>query len=70
MVSDATTDRISKVFEISRNGIRERDVSHFDVVVPTTEKLDGAEVLSDLLGEDVVGLDVLNFDITGVGHVG
>lgn len=50
---------------------RQRDVSDLDILVgPLVEQLDAANLLGDVLGQDGVALGLLDFDFSGVRHVG
>jgi len=53
----------------SRENLRQADVSDFDILVgPLVEELDGADLLCDFLGEDLVPAGVLDLDFAVVGH--
>ncbi|KAK2027416.1 hypothetical protein LX32DRAFT_438387 [Colletotrichum zoysiae] len=47
---------------------RQRDVPDLNIVIPLVEKLDVADLLDDILGEDIVGAHVLDLDIAAVRH--
>ena len=50
---------------------RQRDISDLDILVgPLVEQLDAANLLGDILGQDGVALGLLDFDFSGVRHVG
>ena len=50
---------------------RQRDISNLDILVgPLVEQLDAANLLGDILGQDGVALGLLDFDFSGVRHVG
>jgi len=48
---------------------RQADVSDFDILVgPLVEELDGADLLRDFLGKNLVPAGVLDLDFAVVGH--
>lgn len=50
--------------------VRQRDVANLDIVVPLVEQLDVADLLDNILGEDVRDDSVLDLDIATVRHFG
>lgn len=50
---------------------RQRDISDLDILItPLVEKLDASNLFSDLLGQDLVARDGLDFDFSSVRHDG
>lgn len=50
--------------------VRQRDVADLDIVVPLVEQLDVADLLDNILGEDVGHDRVFDLDFTAVRHLG
>lgn len=49
--------------------VRERDIADLDIVIPLVEQLDVADLLDNVLGEDVRKDGGLDLDIAAVRHV-
>lgn len=52
------------------SNVRQRDVADLDIVVPLVEQLDVADLLDNILGEDVGHDRVFDLDFTAVRHLG
>lgn len=59
----------ASIFAMYRN-VRQRDVADLDIVVPLVEQLDVADLLDNILGEDVGHDRVFDLDFTAVRHLG
>lgn len=55
----------------SRESLRQGDVADLDIfVTPLVEELDGTNLISDLLGQNGVARNGLDFDFSAVRHDG
>lgn len=62
-------ESLSGVWQV--NVLRQGDVADLDILVgPLVEQLDAANLLDDVLGQDLVARDGLDLDLSVVRHAG